>query len=141
MTTSIVRRIQFCAAHRLYQHEDKCANIHGHNYVVQFHVTADQLDQVGRVIDFNDLRERLGGWIEQHWDHAFICYRQDHQTRQLMSSIEGQKLFLLDENPTAENLARYLLSVVAPRQLAGTGARVVRVVLWETENCRAEAKV
>ena len=139
MKTTIVRRIQFCAAHRLIRHEGKCANVHGHNYVVHFHVTSDQLDEVGRVIDFGDLKDRLGGWIETQWDHAFICWSQDHEARKIMSAIDGQKLFVLDANPTAENMARHLLTVVAPERLAGTGARVVRVVLWESENCCAEA--
>ncbi len=139
--TTIVRRVQFCAGHRLFRHEGKCAHIHGHNYVVCFHAAASQLDDLGRVIDFSALKDRLGGWIETHWDHAFICYKQDHEAQRAMSAIPGQKLFLLDENPTAENLARYLLNVVAPEQLAGTGARIVRVVLWETENCCAEASL
>lgn len=53
--------------------------------------------------------------------------------------VKGQKVFWLDGNPTAENMAFYLLRTVGPQQLAGTGVRLVRVVLWETENCCAEA--
>jgi len=137
MTTAI-RRITFNAGHRLWKHEGRCEHVHGHNYVVYFHATADKLDKVGRIIDFNVLKSKLGGWIEDNWDHGFICHKDDRVIREALSVIEGQKIFLLDENPTAENLAGYLLHVVGPQQLADTGVRLSKVVLWETENCCAE---
>jgi 6-pyruvoyltetrahydropterin/6-carboxytetrahydropterin synthase len=139
--TSVVRRFQFSAGHRVWGHENECANVHGHNYVVYVHATADKLDDVGRVIDFRVLKQKIGGWIDEHWDHGFICHRDDREVRDALRRIECQKLFLLDQNPTAENLALYLLHVVAPRELDGTGVRVVRVALWETENCCAEVSV
>jgi 6-pyruvoyltetrahydropterin/6-carboxytetrahydropterin synthase len=136
--TTIVRKVKFCAGHRLCNHEGKCSSVHGHNYVVHFHVSAEQLDEVGRVIDFAAIKQRLGGWIDQHWDHGFLCYKEDETLRDILSAIPGQKVFIMDVNPTAENLARHLLTVVGPAQLAGTNARLVKVELWETENSRAE---
>ncbi len=56
-------------------------------------------------------------------------------------SIEGQKLYLLRTNPTAENLARFVLEEVGPRVLKGTGVRLVKVVVEETENGSAEASL
>lgn len=138
---TVVRKLQFCAGHRLCRHEGRCAHLHGHNYTVHFHATAESLDPIGRVIDFGVLRERLGGWIDSHWDHGFIIHKEDHEARAALSAVEGQKLFVLEDNPTAENLADYLLRVVGPQQLAGTGVRLVRVVLWETDNCCAEASL
>lgn len=136
-----VRRIQFCAGHRLWQHEGACAHLHGHNYVAYFHVTAEQMDDVGRVVDFSVLKQRLGGWICKHWDHGFICHREDAEALRAMAAIPGQKVHVIDRNPTAENMADYLLRVVGPEQLAGTGVTLVKVVLWETENCCAEASL
>jgi len=133
------RRVQFCAGHRVLHHEGKCAHLHGHNYVALLHATASSLDGVGRVIDFAVLKERLGGWIDEHWDHGFIVNGQDREALALLRQLPGQKLFVLDGNPTAENMAEFLLRDVAPRQLEGTDVEVVRVVLWETENCHAEA--
>ncbi len=138
---SVVRRIGFSAGHRVWGHEDECGNIHGHNYVVHFHATADRLDDVGRVIDFRVLKARLGGWIDRHWDHGFICHKDDREVREALAAIPCQKLFLLDNNPTAENLAAHLLHVVGPQELAGTGVRLTRVVLWETENCCADVSL
>ncbi|UCD29936.1 MAG: 6-carboxytetrahydropterin synthase [Planctomycetota bacterium] len=136
-----VRKIAFNAGHRLWKHEGRCEHIHGHNYVVCFHATADKLDSVGRVIDFNVLKSKLGGWIEENWDHGFICHQDDQVVKKALSAIPGQKIFELDNNPTAENLAAYLLHVVGPQQLDGTGVRLVRVSLWETENCCAEVSL
>lgn len=133
-----VRRIQFCAGHRVWKHEHRCANLHGHNYVVFFHAAAERLDDVGRVIDFGVLKDRLGGWIQDHWDHGFICCRGDEEALAAMKAMSKQKLFILDSNPTTENMARYLLTTVGPEMLADTGVRLTRVVLWETENCYAD---
>jgi 6-pyruvoyltetrahydropterin/6-carboxytetrahydropterin synthase len=135
-----VRRIQFCAGHRVLGHEGKCAFVHGHNYVAFFHAQAEALDRIGRVIDFGVLKERLGGWVEEKWDHGFIYYEKDEELRALFAgALKGHKGFVLPANPTAENLAGYLLETVGPAQLKGTGVRLVKVVLWETENCCAEA--
>jgi 6-pyruvoyltetrahydropterin/6-carboxytetrahydropterin synthase len=137
---SVARKITFCAGHRLVGHEGHCAHLHGHNYTAYFHAAPmAELDSVGRVIDFSVLKERLGGWIMRHWDHSFVVWERDLEARSALSQIEGQPIYLLDKNPTAENLAHYLLHEVGPRELAGSGVRLVKVTLWETENCFAEA--
>ena len=134
-----VRRIQFCSGHRVLGHERKCANNHGHNYLAFFHAEADDLDDVGRVIDFSVLKEKLGGWVDDNWDHGFVYYAEDEELAGLYrAQLKNHKHFVLPYNPTAENMARYLLEVVGPEQLKGTGVHLVKVVLWETENCFAE---
>ena len=144
MSLAVARRIHFSAGHRLVGHEGACAYLHGHNYVAFIHAKGD-LDAVGRVIDFAVLKERVGGWILEHWDHGFIVNEGDVDTRRALAAFESeglpQKTFVLDRNPTAENLARHLALEVAPRVLEGTGVRVVKIVLWETENCFAECVV
>jgi 6-pyruvoyltetrahydropterin/6-carboxytetrahydropterin synthase len=141
-SVSAVRRIQFCAGHRVQQHESKCRNLHGHNYVVFFHAVADGggLDRLGRVIDFGVLKERLGAWIEQNWDHGFELCRADREASAAVSGVAGQTVSLLPTNPTAENMALHLLDEVCPRALADTAVRVHKVVLWETENCFVEVE-
>ncbi|MFY0580463.1 6-pyruvoyl trahydropterin synthase family protein [Cystobacter fuscus] len=136
-----VRRFQFAAGHRVHQHESKCKNLHGHNYVVHFHAEADEgLDALGRVIDFGVLKQRLGEWLEENWDHGFLLWKKDEEALEAVHRVRGQKLCTLDRNPTAENLALLLLHEVAPRVLEGTGVHVTRVVLWETENCYVEVQ-
>jgi 6-pyruvoyltetrahydropterin/6-carboxytetrahydropterin synthase len=146
------RRIQFCSGHRLLNHESKCAHLHGHNYVAFITCQAAKLDEVGRVIDFSCIKEAIGGWIDQNWDHGFILHREDPNVLMMMSAdlgrlpqtvegavakIRAQKLYLMDRNPTAENMAAYLL-YIGNQLLEGYGVKVVKVVLFETENCYAE---
>lgn len=138
MSVTCTRRIQFCAGHRVYNHESKCRNLHGHNYVALF--TADApLDSLGRVIDFSVLKERIGGWIDFNWDHGFLVWEDDTEALFAVGSIPGQKVYQMPYNPTAENMAKYLLERICPGLLEGTGVRVTGVRIWETENCYAEA--
>ena len=132
------RRIQFCAGHRVHNHESKCRNLHGHNYVALFTASAE-LDSLGRVIDFSVLKEKLGGWIDEKWDHGFLLWDKDDEAVGIVRQMPGQKLFLMPLNPTAENMALYLLAVVAPEVLKGTGVEITNVRVWETENCYADA--
>ena len=137
-----VRRIQFCAGHRLLGHEGDCAHLHGHNFVVFFHAEAEKLDSVGRVVDFGVLKEKLGGWIGEHWDHGFIYSAEDEEVADIfIKHVPSHKRFVLPNNPTTENMAHYLLEVVGPEQLKGTGTRLVKVVLWEMEDCFAEVSL
>jgi len=151
------RRLQFCAGHRVVGHEGKCAHIHGHNYVVYLTakmetlVSDQNLDSIGRVVDFSVLKERIGGWIAEKWDHGFILWAADVPMAQALDKFESTgeaignaprpKRFYLPANPTAENMARYLLQVVGPYVLADLPICLVKVTVWETENCYAEASI
>jgi 6-pyruvoyltetrahydropterin/6-carboxytetrahydropterin synthase len=143
---SCVRRLHFCAGHRVAGHENKCRNLHGHNYVVYIHAeTLLGLDSVGRVVDFSVLKETIGGWIDTNWDHGFILWMDDMQARLCVEALAGQKVYQLPSNPTAENLAAYLLDHVCD-ELFGSyfklkGFRIYKVVVEETENCSAEVSV
>ena len=133
------RRIQFCSGHRVFGHEGKCRHLHGHNYVALVTAGADELDGIGRVIDFGVLKERIGGWIDREWDHGCILWQRDDEAHRAVESCQPAKVFSLPTNPTAENMADYLLRIVCPRELEGTGVTVTAVRLWETENCHADA--
>lgn len=137
-----VRRLTFCAGHRVHLHESKCRNLHGHNYVAFFHAEASTgLDDLGRVIDFGVLKQRFGTWLEEQWDHGFVLWDQDGEALDLVARIEGQKLYRLGSNPTAENMALHLLHDVAPALMQDTGVTITRIVLWETENCYVEVSL
>ena len=115
--------------------------MHGHNYTAEFHVTAAKLDAVGRVIDFAELKSRLKGWIDEHWDHGFVLWEGDEPAILAVRSVDPHKVFLLADRPTAENLAKYLLERVCPEKLAPLGVTCTRVLLWETEEAYAEASL
>ena len=121
-------------------HESKCATLHGHNGVIWIHaVPTKGLDQLGRVVDFSVLKEKIGGWVEKNWDHTMILYKEDDKTINLVQQAPHFKdIFVLETNPTAENLAHHLLWKVCPELLQGYNIIVNKVVFWETENCTAE---
>lgn len=136
-----MRRIKFCAGHRLHRHGGKCEFFHGHNYVADFHVTADEIDDVGRVIDFGDLKRLCKGWLDENWDHGFLLNEADQNGIDAIKQVEPSKYYLLPYNPTAENMATYLLHEVCPKLFAGTGVTANRVVVWETDESFAEASL
>lgn len=135
------RKIHFCSGHRVLNHESKCANLHGHNYVAWVTAVAPDLDNLGRIIDFSVLKEKVGGWIDEKWDHTTILYMKDLHLYNAIQLFEGnRKVFLMPTNPTAENMASYLLHQVCPIVLDGTGVEVNKIQLFETENCYATAE-
>jgi len=136
-----MRQVDFCAGHRLLNHEGKCANLHGHNYLVEFHVTGHEVDSLGRVVDFSVLNRLFKGWIDEHWDHGFILWDQDHEAVAAIRSVKPNRVYLLPYNPTAENMARYLMLEIAPGligSIKGYDLTVSKIVVWETEKSSAE---
>ncbi|MFM8578191.1 MAG: 6-pyruvoyl trahydropterin synthase family protein [Planctomycetaceae bacterium] len=140
---SLLRSLRFCAGHRLHGHEGQCAFFHGHNYRVDVEVVAragaDRVDAVGRVVDFSLIKQRLLGWLDEHWDHAFIVHDADRNGLEALANVRPSKYFVLPCNPTAENMARYLLEVVSPFVLGDLGVVARRVAVWETDEACAIA--
>lgn len=122
--------------HRVVGHEGKCAHLHGHNYRVHFKVKGDELDDVGRVIDFSVIKSHLAMWIENHWDHKFLVWKNDPHVDSLLS-IDHNGVVIVPFNPTAENLAKHLVEYVGPIQLNGTGCELIECRIEETAKCSA----
>lgn len=125
--------------HRVYQHESKCANAHGHNYRVHFTVDAPALDAIGRVLDFSVIKSHLCMWLEDNWDHKFLLWQDDPWSK-IFPEIDPTTV-IVPFNPTAENIADHLVNVVAPMQLKGTGARLIKCTVEETRKCAASCEV
>lgn len=126
------------AGHRVVGHEGKCRHLHGHNYRVTFTCTSAEngLDDVGRVIDFGLVKTRLCMWLEDCWDHRMLIWTRDPQ-RDALCDLDPQGVIIVPFNPTAENMAEYLATVVAPHVMKGTGVLVTRVRVEETRKCSA----
>lgn len=139
--TSAVRQIGFDAGHRVFGHESKCATFHGHRYTAEVYCKALDLDKIGRVIDFSVIKERIGGWIDQHWDHAMIVWEKDADVEKIKELSGFKKPFISDFNPTAENMAEFLLKVVCPMLLKDTEVKVHKIRLHETPNCFVDVEL
>ena len=129
------RRIEFDAAHRVMQHEGKCRHLHGHRYALEVTFSATGLDALGRIVDFAVIKEKLGGWILTNWDHATILFDKDKALGAAIESHTGQKIFYMPSNPTAENMAEYMMREVCPALFKNDGIRCTHIRLWETPNC------
>ena len=139
-TPTVTRVLEFDAAHRVLNHESKCANLHGHRYKVEITAQAQHLDDIGRVIDFSVLKSHVGGWLDENWDHNTIVSSEDERTIECLIMMPRKKHpWIAPWNPTAENMALHLLHVTCPALLGGLGVLVTKVVVWETPNCSAEA--
>jgi 6-pyruvoyltetrahydropterin/6-carboxytetrahydropterin synthase len=137
-----IRYHDLSVGHRVVGHENKCRWLHGHNYRIHFHVSG-KLDAVGRVMDFGVIKTRLCQWLEDRWDHKLLLWQKDPFIDALLA-LEGyvaESIVRVPFNPTAENMAEFLLHEVGPVQLAGTGIVLRRVVVEETRKCSASASL
>ncbi len=134
------RKIEFDAAHRIRDHESVCKMLHGHRYVVEASFAAQGLDQLGRVIDFGEIKEILGSWINKNFDHNTILSKDDIDLGRMIASQTGQNIFYLNYHPTAENIARFLFEEVCPALFAGRSVKCVAIKIYETPNCYAEIR-
>ena len=132
-----IRYHDFCAGHRVVGHENKCKNLHGHNYRIYFHCEA-ALDDVGRVVDFSVIKEKLCQWLEENWDHRFLLWQEDPMADDILALDDHA--VKVPFNPTAENMAEYLVTTVAPEQFEGTGVTLRKCVVEETRKCSASFK-
>ena len=134
----ITKEFAFCAGHRLYRHGGKCQNVHGHNYKLQVTLEAEELDELGMVTDFSRLKSVIGEWLDSRWDHALLINSKDFALTKITELLPEQKVFFMDENRTAENMAHFLLTDALPRLIDDERIKVQRIKLWETDTSFAE---
>lgn len=130
------RRLAFDSAHRVMRHESKCRNLHGHRYVVEVTACSSELDDLGRVIDFGVIKSVMGEWLDEKWDHGTIVNVEDRGIINLCYE-ENWKLYILENNPTAENMAEYLY-MKGNELLTPYGVRIAAIRVYETPNCWAD---
>ena len=112
----------FSAGHALRGYRGKCENVHGHNYRVRISVAGPQLDSIGLLCDFTEIK-RVVREVIAGLDHQFINDLPAFRT----------------VNPSAENLAKYFYEQVSGQLRELTpGARVIDAVVWETDTASAQ---
>lgn len=126
----VTREIHFCYGHRLLDYDGKCKHLHGHNGRAVITVESAELDKRGMVIDFTDIKRVVSHWIDANLDHRMILHRDD-PAREALAKL-GEPMYLVDVNPTAENIARLIFEYAQSQ-----GIPIVEVKLWETPNCFA----
>jgi len=131
MQHHVVKQLHFCYGHRLMNYNGKCAHPHGHNGVLEVELAGDTLDKIGMVVDFTEVKRRLLTFIDNELDHRMILHKDDPLVKAL--EAVGEKSFVLDGNPTAENIAKVIFQHAKEQNLP-----VIAVRLWETHDAYAE---
>jgi len=126
----VTREIPFCYGHRLLNYDGKCRHLHGHNGKAVIVLEAPALDPLGMLVDFSEIKREVQTWVDETLDHTMLLCKDDPLLALLRE--RGERVYVMDANPTAENIARLIYD-----RAAGAGLPVVEVVLWETEKCSA----
>jgi len=121
----VSQEIDFCYGHRLLNYDGKCRHLHGHNGRLVIVLEAEELDERGMLVDFGDIKRSVRTWVDNELDHRMILNRNDPIIPYLKSINEP--MYLIDWNPTAENIARLVFDYAAAQ-----GLPVREVLLWET---------
>ena len=121
----VSKEIHFCYGHRLMDYDGKCAHPHGHNGRIVIELEAIKLDKRGMVFDFGEMKEIVQKWVDEKLDHQMILKKEDPLVKILRQMKEPY--FLMDENPTAENLAKLIYLFAKSKKLP-----VKSVTFWET---------
>ena len=124
---SVTKTIRFCYGHRLLNYNGKCRYLHGHNGTVEITLASGTLDQRGMVRDFTEIKHAIQGWIDANLDHKMILCRKDPVLPLLRNAREP--VYVIDVNPTAENLARLIYDHAKRLRFP-----VISVRLWETDS-------
>jgi 6-pyruvoyltetrahydropterin/6-carboxytetrahydropterin synthase len=126
----VTREIHFCYGHRLLNYTGKCKNLHGHNGLAVITVESEELDELGMVTDFSNIKSIVSQWIDDNLDHRMILCQEDPLLPILRQ--QNEPVFVMKVNPTAESIARLIFDFVAE-----VGFPVTKVTLWETASCFA----
>lgn len=123
----VSKDVHFCYGHRLLNYEGKCRFLHGHNGRAVITLEASALDALGMVMDFTRIKEVIQTWVDATLDHKMLLHRHDPVIPHLEAM--GEPFYLMDVNPTAENIARLIYDFAKSQ-----GFPVVEVSLYETES-------
>lgn len=106
----------FEAAHHISGYPGKCAQLHGHNWVVEAVVKGRELDELGMLVDFKDIKQTLKDILER-FDH--------HYLNELAPFKDGV-------NPTAENLARIIFEELAGNEIFKRDSVLAAITVFES---------
>ena len=110
----------FAAGHSLRNYRGKCENVHGHNYRVQVTLNGPELDDIGLLVDFVQVKKLIMQVVD----------RLDHQFLNDLAPFDVL-------NPSAENMAKYFYDEISGGLGQSTPVRVGQVQVWETDTTSA----
>ncbi len=106
----------FASGHALREYRGKCENVHGHNYRVEVKIQGPELNKIGLLVDFKEVKQLIGKVVD-YLDHRFI---NDLPPFDVL-------------NPSAENIAKYFYDQIHGGLQQENAVEVSEVKLWETD--------
>jgi 6-pyruvoyltetrahydropterin/6-carboxytetrahydropterin synthase len=116
MAFTLTSHLEFSAAHHLRGYDGNCARLHGHNWKVEVSVSGKQLNDVGMLLDFKEIKRRSKAVIDE-LDHFYL------------NNIPP---FDAELNPTAENIAWFLFERLS-KDINDERISVASVKVWEND--------
>jgi 6-pyruvoyltetrahydropterin/6-carboxytetrahydropterin synthase len=114
----------FSSAHQLRGYKGKCENLHGHNYKIEIYARGRELNNIGLLVDFVELKDAADDLVT-YLDHK---------------NLNELEPFIKEQNPSAENLARFILERLAVR-LDDDRVKIYKVRCFETPTSMATYQV
>jgi len=105
----------FSSAHQLRGYRGKCENLHGHNYKIEIYARGSELNNIGLLVDFVELKEAADDLVT-YLDHK---------------NLNELEPFVTEQNPSAENVARFVLKRLAAR-IDDDRVQIYKVRCFET---------
>ena len=110
---------KFAAAHQLRNYNGRCERLHGHNWKVEVHVAAENLNDIGLAIDFKVLKDTTNEYLAV-LEHSFV-----------------NDVFPFTEiNPSSENIAKWLYDGLS-KKLNDGNLKMSSVRIWESDTASA----
>src|SRR5437868_1450945 len=114
----------FSSAHQLRGYKGKCENLHGHNYKIEIYARGSELNNIGLLVDFVELKQAAD---------ELLTYL-DHKN---LNELEP---FIEEQNPSAENVARFVLERLALK-INDNRVQIYKVRCFETPTSVATYQV
>lgn len=109
----------FSSAHSLWDDQGKFEDLHGHDFKVEVELEREELDAIGVVADFLEVKRKLKTVLSRI-DHAFLNE---------LPEFKGK-------NTSVENVARLIHDELS-KETKKEGVTLKRVTVWETEDAGA----
>ena len=105
----------FSSAHQLRGYRGKCENLHGHNYKIEIYARGHELNNIGLLVDFVELKQAADDLVT-YLDHK---------------NLNELEPFVVEQNPSAENVARFVLEKLAEK-INDERVQIYKVRCFET---------
>ena len=105
----------FSSAHQLRGYRGKCENLHGHNYKIEIYARGKELNNIGLLVDFVELKQAADDLVT-YLDHK---------------NLNELEPFIVEQNPSAENVARFVLEKLAAK-INDERVQIYKVRCFET---------